>query len=346
MNQPVKRSASLLAAALALMLAFSGCGTAAQPAASSEAASTSASAVAESSSAAASESASASAAAPALDTSKEVQLVGYLLGAAPDGAPAVFEKFNEKLKADINATMEINYIGWSNLDAQYPLVLAAGENIDWIFTADWCKYMTEAAKGAFLELSDDMLKTYMPRHVAALDPEGWAQSKIGGKIYMIPTSTPDRKGYGVTIRGDLREKYGVPAIKRFSDLEPYLEAISKNNPEMIPMNMDNTFDINAPLFYLMNENGGNIQDLFASTGSGGGVYREFDGADAFKVFSVSDEPYLSKLKENAKIMKSWYDKGYINKNDRPDLREPGTCPDGPRPHDAGPRVRQAADVRS
>ncbi len=307
MNKSIRISTLLGTLMLSASLLLSGCGNTAAPESSSAVASESASASAESP--AASESA-----APTVDTSKEVKLAGYLLGSPPDGSPEVFAEFNKKLTADINATMEVNYIGWADLDAKYPLVLAAGENIDWIFTADWCKYMTEAAKGAFMELTPDMLKTYMPKHMAALDPQGWEQAKIGGKIFTIPTSTPDRKGYGVTIRGDLRKKYNVPEIKRFSDLDPYLAAIKANHPEMIPMNMDNTFDVNAPLFYLMNENGGNIQDLFAVTGGGGGVFREFDGSDPWKVFTLFEEPYFGKLVENAKIMKSWYDKGYINKN--------------------------------
>ncbi len=246
--------------------------------------------------------------------SKAVKLSGYLIGTPPDGSPEVFNALNRKLTADINATMGINYIGWSEMDVKYPLVLAAGENIDWIFTADWCKYMTESAKGAFLELTPDLLSTYMPRHMAALDPQGWEQAEIGGRIFTIPTSTPDRKGYGISIRGDLRKKYSLPEIMRISDLEPYLNAIKTNHPEMLPMNLDNSFDVNAMIFYLMNENGGNIQDLFAVTGSGGGVYREFDGPDPWKVFTMFDAPYYGKLVENAKIMKRWYDDGYINQN--------------------------------
>lgn len=46
------------------------------------------------------------------DNSKEVKLSGYLLGEAPKGMPEVMEALNEKLKKDINATLEINYIGW------------------------------------------------------------------------------------------------------------------------------------------------------------------------------------------------------------------------------------------
>src|SRR5690554_1668493 len=61
------------------------------------------------------------------DISEEVKLYGYLLGAAPAGFQDVMDELNVKLKEDINTTMEINYIGWSDMQSRYPLVLAAGE---------------------------------------------------------------------------------------------------------------------------------------------------------------------------------------------------------------------------
>src|SRR5208283_1130832 len=125
---------------------------------------------------------------------KEVKLVGYLLGAAPPGMPDVMTELNARLKKDLNTTMEINYIGWGDMQAKYPLVLAAGEDIDWIFTANWSFYFQEAAKGAFLELSDSMLKENMPLHTKVLSAAAWNQVRLpNGKIYMIPTPTPDRK---------------------------------------------------------------------------------------------------------------------------------------------------------
>ena len=104
--------------------------------------------------------------------------------------------------------MEINYIGWGDFQAKYPLVLAAGEDIDWIYTANWSFYFQEAAKGAFLELTDSMLKENMPLHSKVLSAAAWNQVKLSnGKIYMIPTPTPDRKvGSVAVIRGDLRKK--------------------------------------------------------------------------------------------------------------------------------------------
>jgi len=137
---------------------------------------------------------------------KETKIVGYLLGAAPAGMPDVMTKLNEMLKKEINATMEIRYIGWSDFQSKYPLVLAAGEDIDWIYTANWSFYFQEAAKGAFLEITQDMLKKNMPRQYAALPPEAYKQANVNGKLYMITTSSPDRKIAVALIRGDLRKK--------------------------------------------------------------------------------------------------------------------------------------------
>ncbi len=249
----------------------------------------------------------------AADTSKEVKIVGYLLGAAPAGMPEVMERLNAMLKAEINATMEIRYIGWGDFQSKYPLVLAAGEDIDWIFTANWAFYFQEAAKGAFYEVTDELLKEYMPRHYAALPAQAYKEVLVDGKMYMLPTSTPDRKVPVALIRGDLRKKYGVPEIKKFSDIEPYLAAIKANEPEMMPMNLDNTYDVGTPYGALGSEQGSTYTDVLFATGSGTGLTWSLEESTG-KLYYMMDEPLLSASKKAAAIMKSWYDKGYINRN--------------------------------
>jgi putative aldouronate transport system substrate-binding protein len=248
-----------------------------------------------------------------VDTSKEVKIVGYLLGDAPAGMPEVMEQLNVMLKQEINATMEIRYIGWGDFQAKYPLVLAAGEDIDWIYTANWAFYFQEAAKSAFYEVTEEMLQEYMPRHYAALPKHAYKEVMVDGKMYMLPTSTPDRKVPVALIRGDLRKKYGVPEITRFSDIEPYLAAIKENEPEMIPMNLDNTYDIGTPYSTLTNEQGSTHTDVLFATGSGTGLTWALQESTG-KLYYVMDEPRLSASKKAAAIMKSWYDKGYINRN--------------------------------
>ncbi len=245
------------------------------------------------------------------DTSKSLKLKGYLLGAAPNGMPEVMTELNKKFQKDINATMEINYIGWGDFQSKYPLVLASGEDFDWIYTANWAFYFQQAAKGAFLEITEDMLKKYMPRHYAALSKQAYKEAQINGKTYMIPTSTPDRKIPVTIIRGDLRKKYKVPEIKKFSDLEAYFEAIKKNEPEMIPMYLDNSYDMGRPFAALVAQFGDYYFDILFATGSGSGVDFNLEDTTNKLVYSLEGEDFAAR-KKAAQIMKSWYEKGYIN----------------------------------
>jgi putative aldouronate transport system substrate-binding protein len=243
----------------------------------------------------------------------EVKITGYLLGAAPMGMPDVMTALNKKLKADINATMEINYIGWGDFQSKYPLILASGEDFDWIYTANWAFYFQQAAKGSFMEITEDMLKNYMPRHYAALSKNAYQEMKVNGKMYMIPTSTPDRKIPVTMIRGDLRKKYNVPEIKKYSDLDKYLEAIKKNEPTMVPMYLDNSYDIGRPYAALRAEFGDYFVDVLFSTGAGSGVDFNLEDPTHKLVFTLEGQD-LENQKKAAAIMKSWYEKGYLNRD--------------------------------
>jgi putative aldouronate transport system substrate-binding protein len=245
---------------------------------------------------------------------QETKITGYLLGAAPAGMGDVVAAVNQKLKTDLNASVEINYIGWSELNSKYPLVLAAGEGVDWIYTADWCQYAQQAARGAFKEITLDMVQKYMPKHYAAVPKHAWGQVKVNGKIFMIPTSTPDRKVPIFLIRGDLRKKYGLPPVKKLSDLEAYLAAVKKNEPNLIPMNLDNGYDLGQPFGALMNEYvPANFPIQISNNANGSPFAGEYEDAKR-PVHSILEEPYATAFKKAASTMKAWYDKGYINKN--------------------------------
>ncbi len=245
---------------------------------------------------------------------EETKITGYLLGSAPAGTADVVAAVNQKLKGDLGASLELNYIGWSELNSKYPLVLAAGEGVDWIYTADWCQYAQQAARGAFLEITPEMVQKYMPRHWAAVPRHAWNQVKVNGKIFMIPTSTPDRKVPIFVIRGDLRKKFGLPPVKKFSELEAYLAAVKKNNPDLIPMNLDNGYDLGQPFGALLNELVPAYTPIQISNNANGSPFLGEYEDPKRPVHSVLEEPYASAFKKAAATMKSWYDKGYVNKN--------------------------------
>ncbi|CAH1208388.1 hypothetical protein PAECIP111892_03100 [Paenibacillus auburnensis] len=248
------------------------------------------------------------------DHSSKVTLQMYLIGEAPQGMPEVLRELNKKLLNDINATIDLHYIGWGDLRSKYSLILAAGQDVDIIYASNWNYYVQEASKNAFLPLSEELIKRYLPRHNAKMDPAGWKEAEINGEIYMIPTSTPEKMASVFVIRKDLREKYGIPPITRLSELGPYLKAIKQNEPGMVPMNIDAEYDLAFPYIYIMNDKiafpGGTIE---SGNPSDQGITFNYNDPSG-KLYSMIEEPFLSVQKYAAGIMKDWYDKGYINKN--------------------------------
>ncbi|TLS50952.1 DUF3502 domain-containing protein [Paenibacillus antri] len=250
------------------------------------------------------------AAEPAIDTSKEVNLKGYLLGQAPKGLPDVMTELNTRLKKDINATLEVDYISFSELDAKYPLILTNNDGTDWIFSANWVNYVQHATKGAFMELTEEMIQKYMPRYYASIDKQGLEAAKINGKIYMLPAPARSPAIPIAVIRGDLRKKYGIPEIKHVSELGPYFEALKKNEPDMIPAALSSTNSDMQGLFYQMVQEQGQAQ-IQLINGTGAAYSLEDPTA---KLLYFDEEPLKSKMLKSANTMKQWYDAGYINKN--------------------------------
>jgi putative aldouronate transport system substrate-binding protein len=96
------------------------------------------------------------------DISKEVKLKMYLIGDRPKDTDLVYAEINKKLKQDINATVEPVFLSWGEYEQKYPLLFATGEDFDLIFAGSWLKYSEQANKGAFKELTPELLNKYAP----------------------------------------------------------------------------------------------------------------------------------------------------------------------------------------
>lgn len=169
-----------------------------------------------------------------VDVSKEVQLVMYLVFDAQPDAGKVYDEVNKKLKEDINTTVTVKYLSSVDWDQKYPLVLASGEDLDCIYTADWAHYADQSTKNAFMEIKADDVKKIMPEYYAKVPAAFWDQVKINGKGYMIPYLNQQIEGQTLVMtRGDLRTKYNLPEMKSTDDLVNYLTTVVKNEKGMI-----------------------------------------------------------------------------------------------------------------
>lgn len=171
-----------------------------------------------------------------VDTSKEVKLVYYLWGSEGVANPDILAEINKKLKADINATLEIKYIDWGDVNTKYPLLFASGEKFDMSHASPNAPipYSTIANQGAIVDITD-MLDTYAPDLKAEIPDNVWASTKVNGKIYGIPTMYSEFTPPGFVTRRDLREKYGVPEVDSIDTMEQYLDAALADG-QMVPLN--------------------------------------------------------------------------------------------------------------
>lgn len=228
---------------------------------------------------------SGSAAAPsegAVDTSKEVKLKMIFVGPKPVDYDLVFAEINKKLKEKINATLEGEFLDWSDWAQKYPLKLAADENFDLIYSANWAGYNDQALKGGFLELTDDMLAKYMPQTWANMPKVSWEQAKVNGKLYMVPQNRGESVEKLILYREDLRKKYDLPEINSPESYATYLKTIAEKEKGVVPFtpetgdwkfhNLDrvllkqqnewNMFDLDMPFAFKLTDEKGQVFNVY------------------------------------------------------------------------------------
>lgn len=233
-----------------------------------------------------------------------VTLKCYVVGDIDPNKDKVLENLNKKLQAKINATLDIVEIPWSDYKKKYSLILASGENIDLIYTSNWCFFYTEARKGAFMPLDEEMIKTYAPNTYEKTAKETWDYVKIDGKISMLPQPGKGLGAKSLIYREDLRKKYNVPEIKKFEDFDTYFQAIKENEPGMFPMN--------ATV--------GNMENLFFSYMWEKEAIKPVFLSDSLVVSAADPEGKIKPLYEVASykewldIAKRWNEKGYLSKD--------------------------------
>ena len=244
------------------------------------------------------------------DISQPVELIHYIVGDMPEDYESVWDEINKKLKEDLNATVSLKNIGMSDYQTKYSLTIGSGEKIDLIYTGSWAYYTQEASKGAFAEISDEVLEKYMPLTKENQAPESFEQAKINGKAYFVPCNLAKASSNTILIRGDLREKYGLDPLETVDDLKEYYQKVVENEQgtNIFPFAASQKNDLKAVLFSQINNyvalGSANLGDYFYY------VYQEDPVEEDDIIYAFEDPAYL----EFAKEMKEWADLGFWSKS--------------------------------
>ncbi|XID93945.1 ABC transporter substrate-binding protein [Paenibacillaceae bacterium WGS1546] len=201
----------------------------------------------------------------------------------------------------INATVKLMPISFSAWAQQTNLMLAGNEKVDVMFTGSDFSYSTLVSKNQLLPLND-LLDQYGTGIKDQLSPEILATSMVKGEVYAVPSIRDFAAEYGITMRKDIIDKYGIDisAIKAPSDLTAVFKAVKDNEPYMTPLVLSgqtNTF-VETLL-------GGQFDTLSDKLG----VLPLSGNTDKIVNFYETQE-YADMLN----LVREWYMAGYISKD--------------------------------
>lgn len=162
-----------------------------------------------------------------------VTLKAYFPGDKPAGFDDVLQAVNDKLKQDnVGAALNVNFLPWSDYGNAVSVKMSAGEDFDMYLDAPWLSMNQMIDSNSLKELDAGVAER--PELKASIPDEMWEYNKFEGKIMGIPLGTTQGQLYGLLIRKDLREKYGLPELKTLEDLEKFLYMVKEKEKDVKP----------------------------------------------------------------------------------------------------------------
>jgi len=173
------------------------------------------------------------------ETKEFVKLTWYMIPCIVDrpNEKNVMAEINRQLKEKINAELEFHFIDLGSYEEKMRVMSAAGDPYDICLATSWInKINLNVARGAFAPLND-LLPKYGPNILRIIEDRWWPAVTYNGKIYAIPNPSNYAQAWGFVFKKDLVEKYNFDYknCHTLDDLEPYLEIIKKNEPDIIPL---------------------------------------------------------------------------------------------------------------
>lgn len=173
------------------------------------------------------------------DMSQAVNLSYHLWGDEGVANQDVLAVINEKLTEDLNATIEISYIGWSDVSTRYPLLFTSGESFDLTHASPTApvSYFTLAGQEVLVDITDHL--DAVPTLRDTIPAETWDTARYQGRLYAVPTLYSEFTPHGYAYRTDFLDKYDLEPISSLETMEAYLAAVAEGE-DYAPINGNST----------------------------------------------------------------------------------------------------------
>ena len=234
---------------------------------------------------------------------KQAKIIIYLESRSNSVMPDVLAAVNEKLRAELKTELEFQMI-WDTPDQFLSRVrkdTASGVQCDAFFYSS--SYFPTSLRqlvkeGLAKDLTTDLTK-YAPDYISQFSSDELKAISINGKLYAIPYRIPTATRKCVMVRDNLMAKYNIPEIKNYKDFEVYLDAVKKNESNIIPLDY---WDTTIGLFSEVN--GYAVLDYEL------GLVYKWNDPD-MKLMAWEQTPEFA---DGIKKIKEWYEEGYLIKN--------------------------------
>ena len=219
------------------------------------------------------------------------------------GYTDVETEMNKVLKDKINASVSFDFLEVGSFDQKVKTMMAAGEEMDIVFTSSFANdYYSAVAKGALLPL-DDLLTQYAPMSYAQVPKVFWDATKVDNKIYGFINYQIVARQNAITVQKAMLDKYkfDLTGINKLEELEPLLEKMKQGEPDKTVVEMSKDGMYGTLLTYY------GLDEIGARNTPGVILIND----DAMKVVNQFE---LQSFKEHINLMRKWYTKGYFVKD--------------------------------
>ena len=221
-------------------------------------------------------------------------LVWYMIGTPQKDQDKVMTKVNEYTKDKIGVTVDLRMVDWGDYGQKMQVITSSGEPYDICFASD---YALNAQKGAYLEITDDLLNNNAKELKETIDPLFLEGASINGKLYGIPANKEVGQQLGWAYNAKMAKELGIDMtnVKTLEDLEPILEKVKKEKPELkMPMAAGSGFFPYMPYDYLLGEN------------LPFGISLEGDTTKVVNIYEQED------VKKTLQTLRRYYQKGLVH----------------------------------
>jgi len=217
----------------------------------------------------------------------------------------VNEAISKKMQ-DEGLNVTIQSLLLDDHEAKYTALYAAGADFTFAFDAPWNKMDTLRDQGALSPL-ETLIDSVGPNLKAEITDDIYKANLTKGHLWGVPAAYYYGGTGGIMLRDDLLKKYGAEmptSAGGWPSCESFMDAILKNEPDMIPF-------VNVPTQSL-NSYYGRVKSWSINPIQTGVIISDIE--KDFQLIDEEDEPaYI----EGSKVLRSWWEKGYINKTDMP-----------------------------